>query len=219
MKSDKGIGLWKRWGWGKKSRKSAPTKGFDYLGASAVSAATEPGYLPEQEGFSRGFPLSEGQPGMELSVVGFQGEGSIKRLLAMGIVPGSQLQILSRQPSGSVVVAIADNRLGLGATLAARVIVSTTPLPETLTLPTSKTSLHLGEMSLGTRGRIVGYEPTHRAYKSKLLSMGLTPGTEFEMIRVAPLGDPVEIRVRGFHLSLRKQEADALQVEILRVGS
>jgi ferrous iron transport protein A len=43
--------------------------------------------------------------------------------------------------------------------------------------------------------------------------MGLTPGTEFTVIRVAPLGDPVEIRVRGFHLSLRKQEADTLIVE------
>jgi ferrous iron transport protein A len=43
--------------------------------------------------------------------------------------------------------------------------------------------------------------------------MGLTPGTEFTVIRVAPLGDPVEIQVRGFHLSLRQQEADALIVE------
>ena len=43
--------------------------------------------------------------------------------------------------------------------------------------------------------------------------MGLTPGTEFTVIRVAPLGDPVEIQVRGFHLSLRKQEADTLIIE------
>jgi ferrous iron transport protein A len=43
--------------------------------------------------------------------------------------------------------------------------------------------------------------------------MGLTPGIEFKVIRHAPLGDPVEIEVRGFKLSLRKQEADALIVE------
>lgn len=45
--------------------------------------------------------------------------------------------------------------------------------------------------------------------------MGLTPKTEFEVVRVAPLGDPVEILVRGFHLSLRKQEADALIIELI----
>ena len=45
--------------------------------------------------------------------------------------------------------------------------------------------------------------------------MGLTPGTEFTVTRVAPLGDPVEILVRGFKLSLRKDEAAALVVEEL----
>jgi ferrous iron transport protein A len=44
--------------------------------------------------------------------------------------------------------------------------------------------------------------------------MGLTPGIEFVVTRHAPLGDPTEIEVRGFHLSLRKDEADALLVEI-----
>jgi ferrous iron transport protein A len=42
--------------------------------------------------------------------------------------------------------------------------------------------------------------------------MGLTPGTHFTVTRQAPLGDPVEIEVRGFKLSLRKGEAAALQV-------
>jgi ferrous iron transport protein A len=43
--------------------------------------------------------------------------------------------------------------------------------------------------------------------------MGLTPGAEFVVTRYAPLGDPVEIRVRGFSLTLRRDEAAALQVE------
>jgi ferrous iron transport protein A len=43
--------------------------------------------------------------------------------------------------------------------------------------------------------------------------MGLTPGTEFVLKRHAPLGDPTEIEVRGFRLSLRKAEADALIVK------
>jgi ferrous iron transport protein A len=44
--------------------------------------------------------------------------------------------------------------------------------------------------------------------------MGLTRGTRVMVIRVAPLGDPVELEVRGFRLTLRKDEADVLQLSI-----
>jgi ferrous iron transport protein A len=65
------------------------------------------------------------------------------------------------------------------------------------------------------RARISGFAETGRAYRKKLLSMGLTPGAELTVKRIAPMGDPVEISVRGFSLSLRKAEADALLVEKL----
>jgi ferrous iron transport protein A len=45
--------------------------------------------------------------------------------------------------------------------------------------------------------------------------MGLTPGAEFSVTRVAPMGDPMEIKVRGFALSLRRDEAEAVSVEKL----
>jgi len=71
----------------------------------------------------------------------------------------------------------------------------------------------LRDLSVGDQGKVIGYEQGGRAYRKKLLSMGLTPGAEFEVVRVAPMGDPVEIRVRGTSVSLRKGEAGALQVE------
>jgi len=43
--------------------------------------------------------------------------------------------------------------------------------------------------------------------------MGLTRGAKFEVLRYAPMGDPIEIRVRGYNLSLRKSEAAEIQVE------
>lgn len=43
--------------------------------------------------------------------------------------------------------------------------------------------------------------------RRRLLEMGLTPGTRVKVIRFAPLGDPMDIEVRGYHLSLRKHEA------------
>jgi len=71
----------------------------------------------------------------------------------------------------------------------------------------------LKDLTVGDRGRVSGYEECGRAYRKKLLSMGLTPGAELVVVRVAPMGDPVEIRVRGTSVSLRKDEAEALQVE------
>ena len=71
----------------------------------------------------------------------------------------------------------------------------------------------LQEMAVGDTGVVAGYTKGATAYREKLLAMGLTRGTEFVVERIAPMGDPVEIQVRGFSLSLRKVEASALMVE------
>ncbi|ARE39730.1 Ferrous iron transport protein A [Rhodovulum sp. P5] len=66
---------------------------------------------------------------------------------------------------------------------------------------------------VGETARVKGFARGNRAGRERLLTMGLTPGTEFTITRVAPLGDPVEIRVRGFALSLRKDEFALLTLE------
>lgn len=73
----------------------------------------------------------------------------------------------------------------------------------------------LKDLQVGDRAKVSGYLDGGGAYRRKLLSLGLTPGTELSVIRVAPMGDPVEIRVRGFALSLRRDEAATLSVEKL----
>lgn len=69
------------------------------------------------------------------------------------------------------------------------------------------------DMVVGETARVAGYHGGRTPYRAKLLSMGLTRGTEFRVLQFAPLGDPVEIEVRGFSLSLRREEADALILE------
>jgi len=49
--------------------------------------------------------------------------------------------------------------------------------------------------------------------RGRLLEMGLLVGTPVELVRFAPLGDPLEIKVRGYHLTLRKHEAELIWVE------
>lgn len=49
--------------------------------------------------------------------------------------------------------------------------------------------------------------------KRRIMDMGITPGVSVKVIKVAPLGDPVEINVRGYELSLRKEEAARIEVQ------
>ncbi len=67
-------------------------------------------------------------------------------------------------------------------------------------------------LQAGARGKVVGVRGRGPIGK-RLLEMGLTPGAEFEVVRHAPLGDPVEIKLRGYNLSLRKSEAEGIEVE------
>ncbi|MES2213038.1 MAG: FeoA domain-containing protein [Pseudomonadota bacterium] len=66
----------------------------------------------------------------------------------------------------------------------------------------------------GERGRISGLA-AGLMHRSKFLAMGLLPGTEFTVEQVAPLGDPLVIRLRGLTITLRRQEALMFQVEML----
>ena len=72
----------------------------------------------------------------------------------------------------------------------------------------------LKDLKPGAKGRIVGYSKEATAYRRRLLMLGATPGVAFEVVRVAPLGDPVEIRVRGSFISVRKDEAAIMEVEV-----
>lgn len=85
--------------------------------------------------------------------------------------------------------------------------------PQTPNQFSASSDLKLQNLSISTL-KVVGYEAgANDYYKRKLLAMGLLPGTEFFVKRYAPLGDPIEIEVRGFNLSLRKDEADVLIVQ------
>lgn len=68
------------------------------------------------------------------------------------------------------------------------------------------------ELRRGDKVEIIGYNEGDSHYKSKLLSMGLVRGVVLEVMQVAPLGDPVEVSVLSYRLSLRRQEANVLKL-------
>jgi ferrous iron transport protein A len=73
-------------------------------------------------------------------------------------------------------------------------------------------TISLSELKPGDTARVTGYR-TESRYALKLMRLGLIPGTEITVRRIAPLGDPMEIRFRGFSLALRPSEADTLLLD------
>lgn len=73
----------------------------------------------------------------------------------------------------------------------------------------------LGELKAGDSARVSGYANDDAGYRHQLLALGLTPGAQLDVVRFAPLGDPMEVRVRGSSLFLRKADAGTIRVEKL----
>jgi ferrous iron transport protein A len=71
----------------------------------------------------------------------------------------------------------------------------------------------LASLAVGAKGVIASIQvaPENRG---RLMEMGVLSGTPVEVIRYAPLGDPIEIKVRGYHLTLHKHEAEQILVRL-----
>ena len=70
----------------------------------------------------------------------------------------------------------------------------------------------LGDAAVGSTVVVTKIEGDS-AYKRRIMDMGITKGSELYIRKVAPLGDPVEITVRGYELSVRKDDAQCVQVK------
>ncbi len=72
----------------------------------------------------------------------------------------------------------------------------------------------LKDLRPGQKCKVVKVHGRGEAGK-RILEMGVTPGSVIELERVAPLGDPIDVKVKGYHLSLRKKEAEGIDVELI----
>src|SRR5205085_2267760 len=70
----------------------------------------------------------------------------------------------------------------------------------------------LASLPVGSRARVMRIEGVDEV-SCRLMEMGLTPGIEVALVGTAPLGDPLELEVRGYRLSIRKSEAAKVEVE------
>lgn len=72
--------------------------------------------------------------------------------------------------------------------------------------------MKLSDLKAGERAVIMGFEASD--LELKLMEMGCIPGEEVLIEKIAPFGDPISIRIAGYSLSLRKNEANQIQVEL-----
>lgn len=70
----------------------------------------------------------------------------------------------------------------------------------------------LADLAVGDRARVLRVSGDDEV-ALRLMEMGLTPGVDVELLGTAPLGDPLEFEVRGYHLSVRRSEAVRVEIE------
>ncbi len=75
---------------------------------------------------------------------------------------------------------------------------------------------HLSDLKIGQRARVLGIHMDKLDIRRHLLDMGITKGTEILIKKVAPMGDPVDIELRGYELCIRKEEMKNIDVEVLQ---
>ena len=71
----------------------------------------------------------------------------------------------------------------------------------------------LTNLPIGRDARVTAVNGTGRITQ-RLMEMGVIPGVAVQVVKMAPFGDPIEIRVRGYSLAMRKTEADAIEVTL-----
>jgi len=77
---------------------------------------------------------------------------------------------------------------------------------------TEGSKMTLKELKPGQEGTVVSIGE-RGPVRRRIMDMGVTPGALVKVIKVAPLGDPIEINIRGYELSLRKEEANQIEIK------
>jgi len=147
--------------------------------------------------------LEEGMPGSRLRIACLDDEPAalLAQLVALGLEPGVDLEVLE-QEHGVLRVRLDGNVVPLACAAARHVSVVPTPV---LPVP-------MGELPVGSQARVVEIAGSGR-HQRRMLDMGFVPGAEVTTVRKAPLGDPIEYRIKGTAVALRCEDADTVVVE------
>ncbi len=165
--------------------------------------------------------LDQAKQGEKVVVVELQGGHKIsERLSSMGIRKNAIIEIVSTQAGGQIVAAVEESRFVIGRGMSARVMVQ--PVDAACTEEAGKKTygvpLNTGVLSQVKQGQecIISKISGEPKLRRRLLEMGINRGTSVYIEKYAPLKDPLELVVKGSHISLRVEEASHIDVEDIK---
>ena len=136
------------------------------------------------------------------------GKGAIENIKSLGFGIGDEIVFKSHQNGhGKIVVTYNGNEISLGHELASKILLECSEAP-IITLDKVRIGDSVEVTKMGAKGDV----------RFRLLDMGLVKGVQLNVIRTAPLGDPIEILINGFNLSLRLEEAKNIEVRLIKLG-
>ena len=168
--------------------------------------------------------LSRTKPGEFLVIKGFEGGKNVQmRLTSMGLRIGDTIEVVSTQHGGQMVVAHGESRFVIGQGLAQKVMVERSahlypPLSPGEVVghpgahPAFADTILLSQMRQGQQGVVTRVSGETRL-RRRILEMGINRGATVYVEKYAPLKDPIELIVKGYHVSMRVEEAAHISVE------
>ncbi|MBC8438542.1 MAG: FeoA domain-containing protein [Deltaproteobacteria bacterium] len=167
--------------------------------------------------------LNKARQGEKLIVKDFEaGKNMQLRISSMGLKIGDPIEIVSVGFGGQMVIATRENRLVLGAGMAEKIRVQPLDQIKTSRQDMNKESwdvlespILLSQMKTGQEG-IIRKVSGESVLRRRLLEMGINRGSVIYVEKYAPLKDPIELVIKGYHISLRVDEAANIFVENVR---
>lgn len=135
------------------------------------------------------------------------GNGALENLKELGIYLQDKISVIEGcRSNGPIYISKDERKIAIGRGLAEKVLVNSIA---DATIPLSK-------IKVGDKVEVVKMNSSGEI-RYRLLDMGLVKGVKLKILRVAPLGDPVEVEMNGFNISLRLNEAESILVKPVEI--
>ena len=156
-------------------------------------------------------PLSMANQGKPNIIKKVGGKDDVRSFLEkLGFVVGGTVTVIS-ETNGNLIVNVKDSRVAIGKEMANKIMVQCKSGWREYNMKEGEKEMTLKDVACGQTVKVTkltGEGPVKR----RIMDMGITKGVEIYVRKVAPLGDPIEVTVRGYELSIRKADAQMIEV-------
>ena len=156
-------------------------------------------------------PLSMANQGEPNIIKKVGGKDDVRSFLEkLGFVVGGTVTVIS-ETNGNLIVNVKDSRVAIGKEMANKIMVQCKSGWREYNMKEGEKEMTLKDVACGQTVKVTKLTG-EGAVKRRIMDMGITKGVEIYVRKVAPLGDPIEVTVRGYELSIRKADAQMIEV-------